>query len=922
MNRKLLITFLCCVVLYLAHRAYEPTGQPDYLATYRQAMLAYESEDSDDSTTLSLFQKTISQIKQSPAGNDSLLLECYHKAGIISISSDRPEQAISFFKRAVAKSEALHRPAAQRFESLLYTGRAYYALSRYDSALYYYKTSENIANASPATLANTERLYNMMGATWYDLGNFSLAKTYFEKALAILSPKNDDYKDLFIRYKNNIAACLLRVDAFDEANAICDELLRTLAPGNPLRNIVLQRKANIQLQLGDAAGALSYFNRVVFTDRSRLNLLNEKASAFVALHQPDSALYYLDQSASLNQQYFPQGKNQSLANTFKLKGDVLGQLQRPAEALAAYQQGIIMLCNGFTDTSVAQNPQQFQNIYAANTLLEMLIAKAALQEQAAPQAANALNTYRSIFELTRYMEGHYDSEESRLFLNKKKYALHDAPIQMALRLFAQTGDQQFLEEAYYFDQQNKSSVLRLNLGELAAKQSAGIDPALLIEEKNIRQHMTAVSLKAMQPASDSALAGLRAQLRDDEIALNRVLENMRNNTRFAGLEQQQEHVTASALQKQIPADATLLSYHLSKEKLVCFWLQRNDWNFFTIPITDTFFNSLRQLSALCRNPASGNEYRPLARQLYRQLMQPVEKISSQQKRLIIIPDDELHLLPFETLLNNNDEPLVLTHDITYCYAGSLAFREGGNGINTHNLLAVAPFAGSGFGRFAPLQSSAIETNSLPGTKLRDAAATKASFLKQASQFEVLHLATHANANDANPQQSYIGFRQDAADSSSQYLYSPEIYNLDLTHTRLVYLSACETGQGQLVNGEGAMSLSRAFAYAGCANIVTSLWQADDASTATITQSFYRHIEAGKSEGEALQLAKKEYLSNPQIAQRKKTPFYWAHLVFNGQVNSKKAAYPFLWLTILLGAIVSITGAVLLRKKFGRRDSVS
>ena len=74
------------------------------------------------------------------------------------------------------------------------------------------------------------------------------------------------------------------------------------------------------------------------------------------------------------------------------------------------------------------------------------------------------------------------------------------------------------------------------------------------------------------------------------------------------------------------------------------------------------------------------------------------------------------------------------------------------------------------------------------------------------------------------------------------LYAPEISNLKLDSTQLVILSACETGTGQLVKGEGLMSLSRAFAYAGCPDIITSLWKAEDKTTAFLTQQLHYYLE--------------------------------------------------------------------------------
>ncbi|MBC7924005.1 MAG: CHAT domain-containing protein, partial [Ferruginibacter sp.] len=119
------------------------------------------------------------------------------------------------------------------------------------------------------------------------------------------------------------------------------------------------------------------------------------------------------------------------------------------------------------------------------------------------------------------------------------------------------------------------------------------------------------------------------------------------------------------------------------------------------------------------------------------------------------------------------------------------------------------------------------------------------------------------------------------------LYAREIYNLVLNNAKLVVLSACETGNGQLVRGEGVMSLARAFAYAGCPNIVTTLWKADDQSTADITARMHAYLRAGETKDEALRRAKLDY-RREQTDPRRQSPLYWANFVFIGDAVPLRA----------------------------------
>ena len=95
------------------------------------------------------------------------------------------------------------------------------------------------------------------------------------------------------------------------------------------------------------------------------------------------------------------------------------------------------------------------------------------------------------------------------------------------------------------------------------------------------------------------------------------------------------------------------------------------------------------------------------------------------------------------------------------------------------------------------------------------------------------------------------------------------------------LSACNTGTGTIVNGEGIMSLSRALTFSGTRSAVVSLWQVPDKETSEIMISFYENLKDGQSKDEALANAKRDFIENNPM---KNHPFYWAGFVVNGDVS--------------------------------------
>ena len=109
-----------------------------------------------------------------------------------------------------------------------------------------------------------------------------------------------------------------------------------------------------------------------------------------------------------------------------------------------------------------------------------------------------------------------------------------------------------------------------------------------------------------------------------------------------------------------------------------------------------------------------------------------------------------------------------------------------------------------------------------------------------------------------------------------------------------------------------MSLSRAFAYAGCPSIVTSLWQAQDRSTATLMKYFYEYLSEGKNKAEALTLAKIRYLDESDKV--KSLPFFWAGFILVGDDAPLKKSRNTLWIAVFLCASVPFLAIAIAKRK--------
>lgn len=156
---------------------------------------------------------------------------------------------------------------------------------------------------------------------------------------------------------------------------------------------------------------------------------------------------------------------------------------------------------------------------------------------------------------------------------------------------------------------------------------------------------------------------------------------------------------------------------------------------------------------------------------------------------------------------------------------------------------------------------------LDGTIRLKEEASKEHFLRYSKPYTIIHLATHAFA-DEKPS---IVFSNGSLALSELYSYK---CNADL-----VTLSACKTSLGTVAKGEGVLSLTRGFFYAGAKSVVSSLWNVHDRSTASIMANFYANLKASQNKSEALSNAKRAYLKSYSLSEQ--SPYYWSSFILTG-----------------------------------------
>jgi len=316
-------------------------------------------------------------------------------------------------------------------------------------------------------------------------------------------------------------------------------------------------------------------------------------------------------------------------------------------------------------------------------------------------------------------------------------------------------------------------------------------------------------------------------------------------------------------------------------------------------------------NAAMRNPSVRvDRVKEAARALDVVLMAPIRSRLGNQKHLLISPDGPLNLIPFEALVDENNQYLVENHTLTYLTSGRDLLRlQAQSQAQQPPLLVANPLFGERSNRvnnavssndlrqsvLEPLDGTSAEAEAiasqLPQAQLWQRSQATETIIKQANRPRILHIATHgffsstASQEDVPTENPLLGsglfladFRNTPREGADDgILTALEVSNLNLLGTQMVVLSACDTGQGDLSTGEGVYGLRRALVLAGSESQVISLWRVQDNSTKDLMVSYYKQLLQGKGRSEALREVQLAMIKDEQTSH----PYYWAPFIQSG-----------------------------------------
>ncbi|WP_254160881.1 CHAT domain-containing protein [Chryseosolibacter histidini] len=825
-------------------------------------------------------------------GADTLLSDLYGKMAICYQDLGKDEDAVASLRKAKALRKN-KKPDRSLFNIYLTLGNLFMKSYAYDSAEYHFTYIEDrLAQFRGLRKNELHRLWNELGVLHYNYGDHKLALNYYQQALqnglSVFPPQAEQ----IVMVQNNIIAVLLRLDRPHEAIRKYHTLI---SYGNTLP-ILFHNLGKTYQRVEKYDSALLYLKKaesLASDDVLKIKLFNNLAITYIGLKDYDQALRCLDNAILLNRRFY-KTKNAALAYSYMNKARICEQQHKIIEALKEYQAAIRVLHFDFNDSSFYTAPDDLNNVVSRPYFFECLHNKAiALRKlyETSPQHQHLQASfihYEKAAKMMDLIRKSYSSEEAKLLFSNHTHMVYEEAIATAFELYEHTKEERYKETAFAFSEKAKMTVLSEALGALKLKKLPGLPTDLISEQAQYKRNIGRLLVRLGDTRDSAVSLKIRSDLAASEIALSKIEDQLEKNKRYRNLKYDRKPLGISEIRLRLQKNEALIEYYLAQHDAFIFTLTADDFTLHRVPLSSSFFDSFEKLKASLYAAGEGVAYRGASPSytVYKHLVEPVSGLINDKKNWIVVPDGMLSYIPIEALVSDTAASrfVIEEHAVRYTYS-SLFLPAADETSSDGSILAFAPFDHvKKMPDIHPLKGSGKEIGALQGTLYYNEAATKTAFLQQANAFDVIHLATHAETFSEDPLRSFISFYPGLQQAYDSKLYMPEIYALDLDKTKMIVISACEAGSGKLMNGEGLISLSRAFAFAGCPSIVTSLWKADDELTATLMISFYRNLKKGYTKDEALRNAKLEFLHAGQD-HRLRSPVFWANFICIGDASA-------------------------------------
>ena len=882
--------------------------------------------------------------------------------GIVYAISGDFEKALNYFNSTLTiKTEILKPDDPDIADICLNLGRLYSLLSRYNEAI------ENNDKAEQIYIKKFGKDYSSLGTIYLNksgiyikLSEYEDAVKYLNNALNIYNLNPSANEQGIARIYNNLGLVYLAKKDYSLARDYFQRSLNIQKDANS-RSILLRNISGVYDKMGEEFEADKFFKQSLDYSLKELgenhyeygNALKSYGGFLINNSKLKEAELYL-QKAIINYRLNYGERNSNLSEIYFLYGRYFFVSKKYLQALEYYQKAMISNNSIYSDISIYENSTTDQ-VISKSLMLEILLAKAKAfsylfnsQKSEDAYLAAALKCYREAMPVFEQLRSQL-KYESKLILMENTVGHFDIAYEDYFENYIKYQDAEALKSTFEFIEKNKAAVLLSSMKDMDAIKFGGIPVEYqklereLNERKNGYENLIYTQKQLRKPDS-SRIVLWEKRLFDITNRYDSLIKVFGEHyPAYYNLKYDRSVININEVQAKMDADQAIVEYTLTDTSLFTFLITPISTSFYKTELDSTFYKKLAILQQVAKIDYADHglndfkQYVTASNDIYHALFSKVEG-EIKDRRIIIIPDGKLGYLSFESLVTTlpdmksidyrNLDYLIKKNPISYSYSSTLLFKNNITKTSGNRVLAFAPEYNAGINsnenesalrqitnQLKPLVNAQEEVanviNLFHGAIFNNGEATEANFKLNSPKYDVLHLAMHTLMNDEDPMYSKMVFTMNNDSTEDGYLNTFEIYNLNL-NAQLAVLSACNTGSGKILNGEGIMSLARGFIYSGVPSIIMTLWEVDDKSGADIMTSFYSYLKDGLSKDVALQKAKLDYLST--ASQLRAHPYFWSAYVSIGNSKPLQKNNTFKYLLVLGFIVILALVLISLKRK--------
>ena len=488
-------------------------------------------------------------------------------------------------------------------------------------------------------------------------------------------------------------------------------------------------------------------------------------------------------------------------------------------------------------------------------------------------------------------------------LNEFIYGAYANNLNGLYSLYSKNDSYVNLENVFQYFEGIKSYSLKEYLKTDDAVKEEMLPPSIVVVERNFKNQLGALTKKLQLEKDMTSVEkkSLMEKIDALEIGYGNFLTKLEEKYQdYYSYQYQNYQTDLKKVQQELKYDEAIVEYYMSNTAIYIFLIETNKCHFFKKALDENWSKDLQAfLNLLAVKPskkANGNgplqaiDFANYAHNLYQLILDDVMKVISKEvEHLIIVGDNQLNFIPFEILLTQQPEERstfkdlpYLTRDYSISYNSSVSEymrdQKSETRKNKYSYVGISPDYNDTDLDLPYTRQNLTEISELYGGKvLLEANIAQEEIFDLGKETDILHFGMHGVIDQFNPMLSHLVLSANELD----HLYVSDIYASRL-NASLVVLSACNTGTGRFLNGDGVQNIARAFRFAGVSSTVMSLWSIPDVQTAQIETLFFKHLNSGERKDHALRMAKLEYLQNSPVAFQH--PYYWAGLIPIGDMN--------------------------------------